>query len=114
MIGGMNNETRERLEKMLDAKPIENPCPEMADLGYNYQYIKGLVDATPHYTRVEEDFIRYIGDKYIIQFNLASRGMVLIMKENNAEYYSNRPTFFITGELTACINKITHELGWDD
>ena len=110
----MNEETKTRLKEMVDANPIPNPCPEMEQLGYMYEYRKGLVDKTPYYTRVEEDVIIYESEKYVIQFNLASRDMVLIMKEDNAEYYGDRPTFFITKELNDCINVITHALGWDD
>lgn len=93
---------------------IKNPCPRMTALGYNYEYVKGLVDKTPYYERVEEDRILYVGKLYTLQFNLSSKAMVLVMHEDNAEYYGNRPTFFITKELMDCIDEITKNLGWND
>ncbi len=110
----MNEEVKNRLYDMMDAKPLENPCPKMSELGYSYNYRKGLVDATPHYTRVEEDVIIYTGERYNIQFNLAGREMVLVMHDDNADYYGNKPTFFISGELMECIDEITKNLGWRD
>lgn len=110
----MDEEVKGRLHDMIDAKPIENPCPRMYELGYNYNYHKGLVDETPHYTRVEEDSIIYTGKTYNIQFNLASRGMVLVMHDDNADYYGNKPTFFISKDLMECIDEITEKLGWRD
>lgn len=110
----MKDEVKERLEDMIAAPPFENPCPKMSELGYTYNYQKGLVDATPYYTRVEEDFIIYTGKTYNIQFNLASRSMVMVMHDDNAEYYGNKPTFFITEELMGCIDEITKKLGWRD
>lgn len=95
-------------------KELENPCPRMAELGYNYSYIKGLVDETPYYKRVCEDRILYTGEKYNIQFNLYSKGIVLIMHDDNADFYGNKPTFFVTKELLECIDEITRKLGWTD
>ena len=109
----MDKNERTRLENMINIEPIENPCPEMIDLGYTYEYRKGLIDKTPYYTRVEEDCIIYTGDKYILRFNLASRALVISMRDDNALYYGGEPTFFINEKLNSCINKITHNLGWD-
>lgn len=86
----------------------------MTALGYNYEYIQGLVDKTPYYERVEEDRILYTGKDYNIQFNLSSKGMVVAMHNDNADYYGNKPTFFITKELGECIDEITRALGWTD
>ena len=91
---------------------IENPCPKMNELGYTYNYVKGLVDETSYYKRVEEDRIVYTGERYNIQFNLASREMVLVMHNDNADCYGNKPTFFISGELMECIDEIAEKLGW--
>lgn len=110
----MENETIERINAMRASKPIENPCPRMQELGYKYFYRKGLVDETPHYTRFEEDVIVYMGEKYNIQFNLASRGVVLSMNEDNAECYGGRPTAFLSKEVLNCIQDITETLKWRD
>lgn len=93
---------------------IENPCPRMWELGYSYNYHKGFVDETPYYKRVEEDYILYTGERYNIHFNLASKGMVLVMHEDNADYYGNKPTFFIDENLGECIDEIVRKLGWRD
>ena len=86
----------------------------MEELGYEYRFIMGDVDKTPYYERVSEDRIIYDGERYSLQFNLWSKAMVLVMHEDNAEYYGNRPTFFITKELMDCIDEITKNLGWND
>lgn len=99
---------------MQDATPIENPCPRMYELGYNYMYHKGLVDKTSYYTRVEEDSIIYTGERYNIMFNLASRGMVLTMHDDNADCYGNKPTFFISKDLIECIDEIVTKLEWKE
>ncbi len=70
--------------------------------------------ATPYYTRVEEDTIIYTGKRYNIKFNLASREMVLVMHDDNADYYGNKPTLFIDEDLIECIDEITRKLGWRD
>lgn len=108
----MNEETIDRINKMKDNPPIENPCLYMESLGYRYEYRKGLIDKTPYYTRVEEDSIVYIGKKYIIKFNLASESVVISMIENNAEYYGGHPTMFLDNVTLECINIIRKKLGW--
>ena len=105
--------TQQNIRSMMDAKPIPNPCPEMETIGYKYEYCKGLVDETPYYTRVEEDSIVYTSDKYIIQFNLASKSVVLSMNNNNGAFYGNKPTAFLNNDLLKCIEDIRHKLGWD-
>ena len=110
----IKDETIKRIREMENTPPIENPCPKMSELGYSYNYRKGLVDATPHYTRVEEDAIIYTGKRYNIQFNLAGREIVLVMHEDNADYYGNKPTFFVSGDLMECIDEITEKLGWKE
>ena len=62
--------------------------------GWSYYYDTGYVDKTPHYTRYEEDRIRFTNDKYIIQINLSSGGVVLQDKSHSEQYYMY-PTLFI-------------------
>ena len=93
-------------------EPIGNPCPRMEELGYIYNYRKGFVDETSYYTRVEEDAIIYTSKKYTVQFNLASKGMVLVMHDDNADCYGNKPTFFVNNDLLECIEEIVRKLGW--
>ena len=110
----MNEETKTRLKEMVDAKPIPNPCPMMESFGYMYRYRKGMVDKTPHYTRVEEDAIIYESEKYIVQFNLASYSVVMIMKDDNAEFYGGKPTMFFDESFFKCINEVIDKLGWNE
>ena len=102
-----------RIGDMEYTKPIGNPCPDMEKLGYEYEYCKGLVDKTPHYTRVEEDSIVYHNPRRSIRFNLASRKIVIQELEDNAEYYGGKPTLFFDPKLIRCINEIIDRLGWD-
>ena len=114
MIGMRNKETAVRINEGINNKPIPNPCDAMDKLGYAYTYRKGLVDKTSHYTRVEEDSIEYVGEKYIISFNLASRCVVISAKEDNADFYGGKPTMFLDNDLLKCINEIREKLGWND
>ena len=66
----------------------------MVSKGWSYYYDDGIVDKTPHYTRYEEDRIRFTNDKYIIQINLSSGGVVLQDKSHSEEYYMY-PTLFV-------------------
>ena len=87
----------------------------MEELGYKYTYLGGRYDSdNPLCVTISEERIIYEGEKYSLQFNLWSKAMVLVMHEDNAEYYGNRPTFFITKELMECIDEITKNLGWTD
>lgn len=110
----ISDEEIKRINEGINSEPIENPCPAMDGLGYTYNYHKGLVDKTPYYTRVEEDSIIYTGERYNIMFNLASRGVVLIQKEDNADCYGGKPTLFLDNRLLKCINEIRTKLGWDE
>lgn len=66
----------------------------MVSKGWSYYYDDGIVDKTPHYTRYEEDRIRFTNDKYIIQINLSSGGVVLQDKSHSDQYYMY-PTLFV-------------------
>lgn len=66
----------------------------MMSKGWSYYYDDGIVDKTPYYTRYEEDRIRFTNDKYIIQINLSSGGVVLQDKSHSEQYYMY-PTMFI-------------------
>jgi hypothetical protein len=96
--------------EMVTWKPIPNPCPKMEELGYSYEYRKGLVDETAHYTRVEEDSIIYTGKDYILRFNLVSNCLVISQVNDNSDYYGGKPTLFLTQELLECIEKIRFEI----
>ena len=66
----------------------------MVSKGWSYYYDDGVVDKTPYYTRYEEDRIKFTNDKYIIQINLSSGGVVLQDKSHSEQYYMY-PTLFI-------------------
>ena len=66
----------------------------MVSKGWSYYYDDGVVDKTPYYTRYEEDRLKFTNDKYIIQINLSSGGVVLQDKSHSEQYYMY-PTLFI-------------------
>ena len=109
----ISSETKNRIQELVDVKPIPNPCPEFEEIGYKYIYQKGMIDKTKFYTRVEEDSMLYVNPRRIIRFNLASRQIVIQETEDNANFYGGKPTLFIHPNLIHCINKVMEVLEWD-
>lgn len=111
---GISKEVQMTIYDMIDTLPMENPCPEFEEIGFTYKYIKGMVDKTPHYTRVEEDRIVYASDdgRIKIQFNLGNRGVVLQRKDSNGEYYGGYEVFFLNMDVILCIKKVMETLKW--
>lgn len=111
---GISREVQMTIYNMVDAKPIENPCEEFEEIGFKYEYIKGIVDKTPHYTRVEEDKIVYTSEngRIKIQFNLGAHGLVISKQGSNGEYYGGHETIFLSSEVCLCIRKVIRKLGW--
>ena len=107
-------EVQMTIYNMIDTPPMENPCDEFEEIGFKYEYIKGMVDETPHYTRYEEDRIVYTSEdgSIKIQFNLAAHGVVLQKKDSNGEYYGGYETVFLSSEVCLCISKVIRKLGW--
>ncbi len=66
------------------------------DNGWNVCYCKGLVDRTSQYTRYEEDCIIIKNDRYILQVNIPSATSVLQLINDNSDFYSGKPTMFLT------------------
>ena len=81
----------------------------MISKGWSYYYDDGLVDKTPYYTRYEEDRIRFTNDKYIIQINLSSGGVVLQDKSHSDQYYMY-PTLFIGLAEISAISLIQQDI----
>ena len=81
----------------------------MMNLGWSYYYDTGIVDRTPYYTRREEDRIRFTNNKYIIQINLSSGGVVFQDIHNSVQFYSN-PTLFISIEEIRAISLILQDI----
>lgn len=67
---------------------------DMITAGWEYEYNNGLVDATEHYTRYEEDTIRFKKGDYSVQINMTS-GTVVI-QDLHSEYNYGPPTVFLT------------------
>lgn len=67
---------------------------DMISAGWEYEYKKGLVDNTPHYTRYEEDTIRFKKGDYAVQINMTT-GTVVI-QDLHSEYNYGPPTVFLT------------------
>lgn len=77
----------------------------MISAGWEYEYKNGLVDATEHYTRYEEDSIRFKKGDYAVQINMAS-GTVVI-QDLHSEYNYGPPTVFLThGEINAICHTV--------
>lgn len=74
---------------------------DMINLGWEYIYHNGMVDKTPHYTRYEEDTIRFKKDDYSVQINMTS-GTVVI-QDLHSEYNYGPPTVFLTKEELSAI-----------
>ena len=88
-------------QKMMEAVKLvdwENlACvQDMITFGWGYIYRNGLVDETPHYTRYEEDSIRFRKGDYSVQINMTS-GTVVI-QDLNSEYNYGPPTVFLRKE----------------
>jgi hypothetical protein len=78
---------------------------DMKTFGWEYLYKKGLVDKTPHYTRYEEDTIRFKKGDYLAQINMTS-GTVVI-QDLHSEYNYGPPTVFLTnGEINAICHTV--------
>lgn len=78
---------------------------DMKTFGWEYVYKKGLVDATPHYTRYEEDSICFKKGDYSVQINMTS-GTVVI-QDLHSEYNYGPPAVFLTnGEINAICHTV--------
>ena len=77
---------------------------DMIAYGWEYEYNEGLVDETPHYTRYEEDVIRFKKGDDVIQINL-STGTVVIQDLSDTFCYG-APTIFILPKEMMAIAKI--------
>lgn len=78
---------------------------DMITFGWEYIYHNGLVDKTPHYTRYEEDAIRFKKGDYSVQINMAT-GTVVI-QDLHSEYYYGPPTVFLTAmEMNAICHTV--------
>lgn len=76
---------------------------DMVCAGWEYEYHEGFVDKTPHYTRYEEDTLRFKKDDYAVQVNLTSATVVI--QDLHSEYNYGPPTVFLTNiEMTALAN----------
>lgn len=111
---GISKEVQDRIYNMVQVLPLENPCDEFEEIGFKYEYIKGMVDQTPYYVRFEEDRIVYTSEdgRIKIQFNLGAHGLVISKQGSNGEYYGGYETFFLSGEVCLCISKVIRKLGW--
>lgn len=78
---------------------------DMIAAGWEYEYNNGLVDATAHYTRYEEDSMRFKKGDYAVQINMTS-GTVVI-QDLHSEYNYGPPTVFLTAmEMNAICHTV--------
>ena len=80
---------------------------EMIKLGWEYEYHRGLVDKTPHYTRYEEDTIRFKKNKATLQINMTTGTLVIQDLHSYDEFYYGNPTVFLTADELFAIYEIT-------
>ena len=92
-------------------KAIEEKALTFFDLGYELEYHKGHVDETEHYVIRSEDNIIFYNDKYIFQFNVESKTIV-VQDTNDSQRFYAFPTVFITAELLDAILEVVVLLGW--
>ena len=71
---------------------------DMINLGWEYQYYNGMVDKTPHYTRYEEDTIRFKKNNASVQINMTTGTVVIQDLHSCEEHYYGHPTVFLTKE----------------
>lgn len=82
-----------------------NGVEDMKTFGWEYVYKNGLVDATEHYTRYEEDSIRFKKGDYSVQINMTT-GTVVI-QDLHSEYNYGSPVVFLTsGEINAICHTV--------
>ena len=81
---------------------------DMITFGWEYVYHNGLVDKTPHYTRYEEDAIRFKKGDYSVQINTTT-GTVVI-QDLHSEYNYGPPTVFLTKEELSAIYGIVDNI----
>lgn len=97
-----------KLVKLIDWENREG-VKIMVNRGWSYYYDSGIVDRTPHYTRYEEDRIRFTNDKYVVQINLSSGGVVLQDTSDSVRFY-RYPTLFIDIEEIKAISLILEDI----
>lgn len=100
----------ERFSKMMDAcNKIEwdyiGGVAAMKAMGWEFRYHKGLVDKTPHYTRVEEDVIMFKNDRYQVNINTSSAGLVITDLSDSGKCYVH-PTIFLSVEEISALHSI--------
>lgn len=77
----------------------------MITAGWEYEYRKGLVDETPHYTRYEEDCIRFKKGDYSVQINMTNG--TIVIQDLHSEYNYGPPTVFLTAmEMNAICHTV--------
>lgn len=92
-------------------KALEEKALKFFNLGYECKYYEGKVDKTGQYTIREEDVIKFYNDKYIFQFNMESKTIV-VQDTNDSQQFYAFPTIFITADLLDSILEVVVLLGW--
>lgn len=77
----------------------------MKAMGWEFYFHKGEIDETPYYTRVEEDVLMFKNDRYQININTSSAGLVIMDKHYNENVYSD-PTIFLSIEEISALFSI--------
>lgn len=77
----------------------------MKAMGWEFHFHKGEVDKTPHYIRREEDVLMFKNEKYQININTSSAGLVIMDIHNSLNCYIH-PTIFLSIEEISALYSI--------
>lgn len=69
----------------------------MKAMSWEFYFHKGEIDETPHYIRREEDVLMFKNEKYQININTSSAGLVIMDIHNSRNCYTH-PTIFLSIE----------------
>lgn len=77
----------------------------MKAMGWEFYFHKGEIDETPHYIRREEDVLMFKNEKYQININTSSAGLVIMDIHNSQNCYTH-PTIFLSIEEISALYAI--------
>lgn len=77
----------------------------MKAMGWEFYFHKGEIDKTPHYIRREEDVLMFKNEKYQININTSSAGLVIMDIHNSQNCYIH-PTIFLSIEEISALYSI--------
>ena len=77
----------------------------MKAMGWEFYFHKGEIDKTPHYTRREEDVLMFKNNRYQVNINTSSAGLVITDLSDSGKCYAH-PTIFLSIEEISALYSI--------